>query len=171
MKLLVTLLIFIQMGTLEFNDPDLSNLRALYYQAAEDKTAANKLSQLLADVNEQSAAILIGYKGASQMMEAKYAFNPITKLSRFNKGKTYIEKAIKKDPQHVELRFLRFSLQTNLPSFLGYGDSVAADKKFLLNAISTRIDAKLKQNIVNYLLTSKECTKEELKKLRDWQSA
>lgn len=169
MKLLALVIMMMVTNMFTMSDVDVATLRKLYYEAAENKTAVKKLSVLLTKVNDNSDAILIGYKGATEMMEAKYAFNPVTKLSRFNKGKNYLEKAIKKDQKNIELRFIRFSIQTNLPSFLGYNDHLKIDKEALINAVVKIDDKQLKNNIIDYLIVSKQCSQEEIKKLKNWQ--
>jgi hypothetical protein len=169
MKFLAVLIFMMVSNFFTMSDVEVAALRKLYYEAAENKTAVKKLSALLAKVNDNSDAILIGYRGATEMMEAKYAFNPVTKLSRFNKGKNYLEKAIKKEPKQVELRFIRFSIQTNLPSFLGYNDHIKIDKDALINSVVKIDDKQLKNNIIDYLIISKHCNQEEIKKLKHWQ--
>ncbi|MES2446698.1 MAG: hypothetical protein V4546_05920 [Bacteroidota bacterium] len=169
MKFLAVLIFMMVSNFFTMSDVEVATLRKLYYEAAENKTAVKKLSALLAKVNDNSDAILIGYRGATEMMEAKYAFNPVTKLSRFNKGKNYLEKAIKKEPKQAELRFIRFSIQTNLPSFLGYNDHIKIDKDVLINSIVKIDDKQLKNNIIEYLIISKQCNQEEIKKIKNWQ--
>lgn len=170
MKMLFFILILFAKVESTTEEIALATLRNLYYEANFNKTAVTKLHHLLGNVNENSAPILLCYKGAAQMMEAKYAFNPITKFSRFNKGKNNIERAIAKQPKQIEIRFIRFTIQTNLPPFLGYNQFIDTDKTILLNAIPNLEDNKLKENVVNYLLSSKHCTNEEIKKLRSWQN-
>jgi hypothetical protein len=169
MRFLAVLMLVMASNMLKFNEPDVATLRKLYYEAAENKAAVKKLSASLVKVSDHSEAILIGYKGAAEMMEAKYAFNPVTKLSKFNRGKNYLEKAIRKDTKDVELRFIRFSIQTNLPSFLGYNDHIKTDKNLLFNAVPSLTDKQLKNNIIDYLIISKQCNQEEIKKLKTWQ--
>ncbi|TKB97117.1 hypothetical protein [Pedobacter cryotolerans] len=169
MKFLAVLILMMVSNFFTMSDVEVATLRKLYYEAAENKAAVKKLSALLAKVNDNSDAILIGYRGATEMMEAKYAFNPVTKLSRFNKGKNYLEKAIKKEPKQAELRFIRFSIQTNLPSFLGYNDHIKIDKDVLINSIVKIDDKQLKNNIIEYLIISKQCNQEEIKKIKNWQ--
>jgi hypothetical protein len=164
MKILAFLNIMILLSVTDAN-LKINEVRKLYYQAALNEDAAVRLKKMLTEVNDNSDAIFVCYKGASQMLDAKYAFNPITKLNRFKKGKTMIEKAINKDPNHLEMRFIRFSIQTNLPSFLGYNNWIESDKKLLLLQTSKTKDEDLKLKISNYLV--KYCTKEELKKLNN----
>ncbi|MFA6276846.1 MAG: hypothetical protein WC622_08855 [Pedobacter sp.] len=164
MRILLCLLII---GNSKSKDvPELSMLRKLYYRAVVESSASALLSKELKVVGPNSAPILVCYKGAAFMMEAKYAFNPITKLSRFSKGKTAIEQAIAREPGNMEMRFIRFSIQTNLPGFLGYHGNIASDKQKLLAGVGSLTDKVLKDNITAYLIASKKCTSEEIKKLQ-----
>ena len=85
------------------------------------------------------------------MIEAKYAVNPINKLDKFNKGKSMIQSAIKLDSLDLEMRFIRFSVQNNLPAFLGYHDELSADRNFLQQHTSENGDIELKTMITQYL--------------------
>ncbi|RZK55913.1 MAG: hypothetical protein EOO91_13125 [Pedobacter sp.] len=169
MKFLLVSLLMLTTSKMNVEEIEIVTLRKLYYEAANSKAASVKLTSTLSKVNDQSKALLICYKGAAQMMEAKYAFSPITKFSKFSKGKSAIEKAITKDPKQIEIRFIRFSIQTNLPFFLGYNEAIKTDKEILINSINKIEDDNLQQNVVNYLLTSKYCTSDEIKKIKNWQ--
>ncbi|MFD0941517.1 hypothetical protein [Pedobacter boryungensis] len=161
------LLLFLVMGNWIHKDaPELSTLRKLYYRAAVESAASVSLSKELKSVQLDAEPILVCYKGAAYMMEAKYAFNPISKLSRFSKGKNAIEHAIAREPSNMEMRFIRFSIQTNLPGFLGYHTNISSDKQKLLAGVGNLKDKTLKDNITAYLIASKKCTSEEIKKLQ-----
>lgn len=146
-------------------DPDIQEIKNLFQASAKSKASANQLLKLLSTVNEASNPLLISYKGAAEMMQAKYVFSPISKIKRFNTGKHLIEEAVKRAPENLEIRFLRFAIQTNLPAFLGYNEHIPQDKKYLLSHVKTTKDKILKQNIEKYLSTSKYCTAEEKKGL------
>ena len=85
------------------------------------------------------------------MIMAKHVFNPFSKLSYFNKGKLILEKAIQAEGKNVELRFLRYSIQTNVPAFLGYKSNLKNDYNFLKQAIPGIKDSVLKKIITSYL--------------------
>lgn len=76
-----------------------------------------------------------GYYGAYQMIQAKHLFSPFAKLKSFNSGKIKLEQAIKSLPQDVELRYLRFAIQTSIPKMLNYSANIAKDKEFMLSKI------------------------------------
>lgn len=132
-------------------DEDLEQYRSLYVQSAKSKKAAQTLWKLLEKQDRHAPAIVTGYKGAARMMQAKYAFSPISKYTHFKNGRELIEQALKKEPKNIEVRYLRYTIQTNLPSFLGYKDQIRGDREFLIDQLKTITDQKLKHNIQQYI--------------------
>ncbi|MES2454732.1 MAG: hypothetical protein V4594_04295 [Bacteroidota bacterium] len=168
MKRFVFLLVFllsVKVSVRAANIPDLTEIRSLYDQSASSKTAARQLLEMLTKLDLQSDPLMVCYKGAAEMIQAKYAFSPISKLSSFRKGKLLIENAIARDRDGIEMRYLRFTIQTNLPGFLGYSGEIENDKQFLLKKLDVVNDKVLKNNIITYLSASKYCTEAERKKL------
>jgi len=94
-------------------------------------------------------------------MLAKYTLNPISKLSYFRKGKQMLENAIHADAANIELRFLRFAVQTNIPFLLGYHGFIESDKKLLLESLGSVKDPQLKGMITGYFENCKYVTPNE----------
>ncbi|MBA2499372.1 MAG: hypothetical protein H0V30_06560 [Chitinophagaceae bacterium] len=130
--------------------PSLTEVRALYQKAAKEEKICNKLIGWLSPYNEKNNPLLFGYKAGGTMMMANYVFNPISKFSYFNKGKKMLDKAISADGKNVELRFIRLTIQTNIPSFLGYKNHIGSDKTFLLQTLPHLKDYHLRNMIVSY---------------------
>ncbi len=137
---------------------ELSDVRQLYRQAGSSKNDARRLQQLLSKVDSNSSPLLYCYKGASEMIQAKYALNPMNKLARFSSGKSWISRAESRDTSDIEMRFIRFSVQSNLPAFLGYRQDINRDKIFLKEHLKDVDDMELKKMIVNYLNTFSDLT-------------
>ena len=146
---------------------DMSKIRSLYQRAAEVKQDALQLNQLLLPVESDAAPVMLCYKGAGEMMQAKYTFNPIVKLEKLNNGKALIKKAFCRDTLNLEMRFIRFSIQSNLPAFLGYHDELEYDKHFMLSNTKGSKDEELKAMIFNYLSTLPVISPAELKQLKN----
>lgn len=163
-----TLAFFLLIFNLQVNspEPDLDLVRTLFVAAATEKKSADELVKMLSKVNDASSPVLISYKGVSQMMMAKYGINPISKMSNFRKGKKLIELAAEKAPGNLEVRYLRFAIQTQLPGFLNYDDSIKEDKNFLLSRVKTLNDKKLQKSIIDFLRQSKYCSVEEKRGLK-----
>lgn len=82
------------------------------------------------------------------MLEAKYAWNPYIKYKKFNSGKALMEKAIGRDPGNIEMRLLRYCIQSSLPSFLNYHSNMASDKLFLQKAIDLVLDKSVREMLI-----------------------
>jgi len=141
-------------------------IRNLFEEAVYSEEKAKLCIEKLSNTNNQ---LLLGYKGAVTMMMAKYYFSPLKKLDSFNSGKELLEAAIKNSPANVELIYLRFTIQTNTPSFLDYRKNIHPDKALLLTEVKTITDKDLQKRIVNYLLKSTQVNEKEKSDLRKIQ--
>jgi len=78
---------------------------------------------------------LQAYGACMYFMQARYAKNPITKWSRFKKGKKKLDQLISENTNNLEFRYLRFLFQSEMPEFLGYHENKEGDFSFVLNHI------------------------------------
>ena len=142
-------------------------LRRHYELAAADKAAGEKFYQLLADYQDRDALVL-GYKAASEAIRARDAsmFNKLTYVQ--DAAKTF-EQAVGLAPQNPEIRFLRFSVESNLPAFLGLSKHVEEDKEMLLNAALTHpksgLDAEAFRTVRSFLVSRGHVSDEQVQRL------
>jgi hypothetical protein len=129
-------------------------LRRHYEQAATDKQAGEKFYNLLHDYAGQDALVL-GYKAASEAIRARDA-SMLNKLTYVQQAAKTFDQAVGLDGNNAEIRFLRFSVESNLPPFLGLSKHVDEDKAFLLNAAlqhpSSGLDAEAFQTVRGFLV-------------------
>ena len=144
------------------NDSKINTIRNMFEQASVNEVSANKLLALL-NAEPNLSPTLLGYKGSTIAMEAKYTVNPLKKLKYFNEGKSLLEKAIKSEPQNIELRYLRLAIQTNIPTFLNYSKNIDSDKILLLGAIKSKLilDEDLLKKIIYFLNQCKYLSQSE----------
>lgn len=164
---LLSLFVFVKTGNVNAMTkeiPPIDEVRSLYQKSMTSENACKKLIDILEPY--KSDPLYLGYRGCATMVMAKHAFNPFSKLSYFKKGKKMLEEAIKTDQYNFELRFLRFTAQTNMPSFLGYNDSIDKDKAFILDSFSLIKDARLEAYVLPSLKESKDLTQSEKEKLK-----
>jgi hypothetical protein len=69
------------------------------------------------------------------------------KYSYFNKGKKLLEDAVKKEPNSIEIRMMRYISQEKTPKFLGYNENMKADKEFILKNYKNSDD----ENLVSFI--------------------
>lgn len=144
----------------------LHKVRALYGKAATEESDCKKLLSLLPAYDDANNETLKAYRASATMLSAQYAWSPMTKMSYFKDGREHLQKAVKSDPSNIEIRYLRFTIQTESPSFLGYNDEIPEDKKMLLSSLNSLTDKELKKMIFDYLNSSDNLTKEEKQSLK-----
>lgn len=165
MRKIILSLVFVCSSLYVLALPSITEVRYLYQKAALESKSCTKIITLLDTYTEKNNALLAGYKACATMMMANYVTNPYSKLSNFREGKNLLEKCIKTDSENIELRFLRFSVQSKAPSFLGYNSSIKSDKRFLINSIHNLNDSDLKERIISFLKNSEHLTPGEKLKL------
>ena len=157
MKSIIFLILFYCQGN-DFVVPPLKEIRSMHQKAAGSESDCKKLLTLLTPYTEKNEPVLMGYRASATMMMAKHVFNPVSKLSYFKKGRKMLETVIASNIYNIELRFLRFAIQTNVPSFLNYDSNIEEDKNFLLVKTPGLSDVALKKMIYDYLLQSGKLT-------------
>ncbi|RYE91051.1 MAG: hypothetical protein EOO37_01355 [Cytophagaceae bacterium] len=144
-----------------------ATLRRQYQEAAASKEAGDKFYDLLHGYTEQNALVL-GYKAASEAIKARDA-SMLNKLTYVQQAARTFEQAVNLDPDNAEIRFLRFSVESNVPPFLGLSKHVDEDKKFLLDAAlqypHSGLDAEGFRAVRSFLVERKHVSETEAQQL------
>lgn len=138
-------------------------IKRLYYNAIENEDSTELLVEITEQVNNNSSAILMGYKGMGLMLSAKYAWLPTSKLSYFSDGKKWLENAIKKSPNNIELLFFRFTTQMETPEILGYKDNLAQDRVDIIALYPKLQDPFLRKIIRQYMINKVDLSPDQIK--------
>lgn len=128
----------------------LNTLRILYFEASYNEQKMDSLSLIL-DNQQNITNVFFAYQGATQVMKAKYTYNPISQFSYLKKGVIILNQAVFKDSANFEIHFLRFVVEHHIPSFLGFSTHLQTDKKFLLNNLDKIEQMKITTQFGNYL--------------------
>ena len=151
---------------------DINQLRKDYILSVDDSQKADDVCKKLEAIKNPDA-LTLAYLGSIQAIKGKHAWNPVNKMSYLKQGFTTIDKAVVKDPNQLEVRFLRFSLQYYVPAFLGYSKNLIVDKDKIVSLIknTTASDLKMEKevfkNIVKFMIDSKKCTAQEVMVLKN----
>jgi hypothetical protein len=142
-------------------------IRTMYGKAVEDSKTADELLSLLNESNNNDA-LLTAYKGATESLIAKHAINPYRKLQYLNRSMETLAQAIEKDPANPEIRFLRFSIQYYVPSFLGYGKNLQEDKDVIIKnfaALKKSYAPEIVKGVADFLIKSGKCTAKDIQQI------
>lgn len=144
---------------------DLKKMRSFFNEINSSENAVEQLKNLSLNTNEVSNSLKMAYYAAAEMTSAQYKISPVSKINAFNSGKKILDKVVMIDSLNAEIRYIRYTIQTNAPAFLGYNKSIKSDKQFLikkLNEIKQK-DTELYSNIYAYLQVHGKLTEQEKK--------
>ncbi|NDP28435.1 MAG: hypothetical protein GZ087_13580 [Flavobacterium sp.] len=150
MKLVLSILLFLSFS----NIPEIADIRKLYSSVVNSDTNAKEFAAKLADVTKEDNKTLYAYKGASIAILAKYKKEIHDKAKSFKEGAKMVEWAVASEPNTIEIRLIRLSIQEKAPKFLKYNANKKEDKNFLLDHYKEQ-SGTLKSYIKNFILQSK----------------
>jgi hypothetical protein len=126
-----------------------SEIRTAYRAATESEIKAKTFFKLVENTTASDKAEMLAYKGAGMTLLARY--EPLTKRSaKVKAGIKWIDDAIAKAPNNVEVRLIRLSIQENLPKMFKYNTHIDSDKKFIKEALPKLEDKDLVKMINGY---------------------
>lgn len=140
-------------------------LRREYAQVKTDSASCAKLYKKIVKSNNADV-ITTAYRGAITAAIANYSNDKNEKLKLFNTGKKLLEQSIATDSSNIEMRFLRYTVQTSAPKALGYNKQLKSDKNFILKNYSSISNIAVKNMIKSFLLQYTTLTEIEKQKLR-----
>jgi hypothetical protein len=146
---------------------EIEALRRAYAAAIEsNREAESLLNKLLQE--DTGSALELAYMGATEALQAKHHRNPFRKLQFVKQAQEILSQAVVLDPQQVEIRYLRFSIQHHLPSFLKVQDHWKEDKDMMLrHLLSYGNNPGLCITIGQFLIKSGRCSPQEVERIRD----
>lgn len=137
-------------------DDLLNEARRSVVSIFQDEQASIAMNARFAGADVKGRPLLMGYKGAVVMAKGRHSINPFEKLSTFNEGRALLDSAIVLDPKSVELRFLRLSIQVNVPRILGYSGQIAADRAFIDRNLAAVKSDDFRQRVTTFIAKAEE---------------
>ncbi len=126
---------------------DIDSVRNLFLEAYISKSNCDQFGKKINELKHDQSILLKGYEGCYYFIKCKFTNNSMDKFFYFRKGKKILESSIKQKPDSIELRFLRYTIQKNLPRFLFYYNHIDKDLIFVINNINSIKDKKTQQYI------------------------
>jgi len=128
-----------------------------------------KFYKSVTSLKEQSPLVQ-AYQAAAEALIAKHSWNPVSKINYLNNAQKLLEQAVVNDGLNIEIRFLRFYIESSLPGYLGMSKNKVEDKKIIidnlenLNAMDLGPD--IMKYIVNYITSPSVSTAEEIESIK-----
>lgn len=154
------LILFLSLIEVKAQGLDMKDIRIEFKYGVKDEDVCLENLKLLRKYANSS--VEKGYLAAYQIFMAKHTFNPLKKMSHFNKGKDDLEQLIANEPDDVELRYIRLCIQFYSPKILGYQSNIEEDKLYVMNNLYKLKDMDTRRLIYDYLEGAKMYTDEQL---------
>jgi hypothetical protein len=132
-------------------------IRHLFVEAGKSLDGKKKFYSH-AQSYDENEVVLKAYKGMAIAMYARVTSSIPEKLDCFHKGKALLEGAINTDIYNPEIRFLRYCMQAETPSILGYKGNLAEDLWRIIGGLKANMvnpKDQFWQMAINYLYNSK----------------
>jgi tyrosine-protein phosphatase YwqE len=143
-----------------FNIPETSDIRKLYPSAVNSESSAKEFASKLSDITKEDNKTLVAYKGASIVILSRYKKDISDKSKSFKEGAKLVEFAVSSEPNNIEIRLIRLSIQEKAPKILKYSANKMEDKDFLLRHYKEQ-SGNLKAYVMNFMMQSKSFTTAE----------
>lgn len=169
MKFRFLVLIFIFLSVNSYAESilvdEIRNIKVAVHRAIESSAVTDSLYLALKSESNQSP-LMVAYIGTLEALKAKHSWNPYNKIKFVSLSQKTMKKAVERDPNNLEIRFMRFTIQHYTPSFLGFSKDLDEDRKAIVRQFKNRkfglADAPLIRNIAAFMIESDRCLKEEL---------
>ncbi|MEM9023995.1 MAG: hypothetical protein AAGB22_09650 [Bacteroidota bacterium] len=130
----------------------LTGIREGFYAAVLD---GDSTPVLLSKIERISAPppLIQAYRGAAEALMARNQWNPFTAFRYLKLSRTTLTAAVAKDPGNIEIRFLRFAVQRNIPSYLGFSRNLDEDRDFIYRNLDQFHRPDLSPQIREYIMS------------------
>jgi hypothetical protein len=148
--------------TLEYSI--LSYIRHGFYDSVESHSQTNKMMEFIeSNFSEEyiyEEPVLLAYYGVLNALKAKHVFSPFSKISYLRSALRKLDEAAIDGATNLEVRFLRFSVLHNMPSFLGYRETLREDtdavyELLVVDRKYTDMDLEMARDVIEFVIDSK----------------
>lgn len=149
----------------------IEEIRSQLDQAQTNEKIAQQIYTTLSQ-NESKDPLLLSLAASSNAVMCIHRKSPSKRLSLIKQANRLLNKAVQEDPDHIEVRLIRLSIQTKIPKFLGQSKQVKEDKKFVLQHLHSidkyGIPTASKASYYTILEESNRFSPSELKKAKQY---
>ncbi|MEN9369735.1 MAG: hypothetical protein RI952_600, partial [Bacteroidota bacterium] len=153
----ILLILMMAMFSISMANGNIELARKEFKNAVYNDKLTNQLCEVLISSKQQDA-LTQAYIAYFTALKAKHVSNPYAKIEYVRNFDRTIKKAIELAPDNLEIRFLRFSVQDNIPLYLGFSKELDIDKKIIVQQLQkniTGVSGSFKQDMKTVLLNSK----------------
>ncbi len=159
----------------ELTEERMTFIRHGFYESVESHSKTDRMIEYIESTFTEefifNEPVLLAYYGALNALKAKHVFNPFSKISYLRSALRKLEEATYEGACKIEVRFLRFSVLHNIPSFLGYREELenetnAVYELLLVDEQYRDLDHRMTLNVIEFILESNRFDEERHQQLQ-----
>ncbi|MEM7550251.1 MAG: hypothetical protein AAF363_11270 [Bacteroidota bacterium] len=162
-------LLFFSCSLSKAQDYDLQMIRATFFNLTFDSKNTPAFYDQLQTI-EDPMPIIKAYLGATQALMVKHVWSPFGKWKYLRMSEKTLTEAVNNSPKNVEIRFIRFSVEKNIPHMFGFSEHLEGDKAYILDNIKrfdvSDLDEDYLDYIINFFEEQGELTQMELERIK-----
>jgi hypothetical protein len=144
--------------------PNLAEIRREYQRAVANGSLVGPMLDSLSGLADRYPLVL-GFVGALETLKARDLWLPLDKLEWSRRSQATLARAVALAPNHVEVRFLRYSIQLGLPGYLYLSQHLAEDKAAILQLLPSpeaqALGAETLRTIADFMIKEGRCSPAE----------
>lgn len=166
MRNIIVFLLFSLAGWQSAALANINEIRIAYLKCVEDEDATDLLIKSIESKSNPSS-LETAYLGALWGLKAKHAWNPATKIKYLKVSKAYLNKAVQQNSSSIEIRYLRYSVEKNIPDIVGMKENLQMDRAFILNGLQKKdlypVEPEIRKTIVEFMKLNADLSPAESK--------
>ena len=140
--------------TTQAENISLDDIRKEYSKAVENQTICEKWYKLFEKEIVLANQKLKAYKGGIIIAMARFV--PVAKKTPLViQGKKLIEESVQNSKEDVEIRFIRYGIQVNLPPALAYNKNKVEDRNFINAHLDKLPNEAMRQAVIKFMEATK----------------
>jgi hypothetical protein len=150
---------------------EINEIRNRFFDITVNSESAPALFQDLQKSSTPNKPILIAYLGATQAILTRHKWDPFSKIQLLRASLENLNHAVLLEPQNIEIRFLRYCVETHVPGIPGLSRNLKSDKLFLVNNCklfdSRAMGEQMRKYILSFINSDQELSARQKKVLSD----
>jgi hypothetical protein len=143
--------------------PNLAEIRREYQRAVANGSLVGPMLDALGSLAHDP--LVLAFVGALETLKARDLWLPLDKLEWSRRSQATLARAVDLAPHHVEVRFLRYSIQLGLPGYLYLSQHLAEDKAAILQLLPSpeaqALGAETLRTIADFMIKEGRCSPAE----------
>lgn len=108
------------------------------FRKAESKAGLNRFHSLMDSV-PGTGPVADAFGATADLLKSSRSWNPLARLRGFRRGTAVLDRSVAASPENPDIRFLRWTVQTSAPAFLGYRDEIDSDQRLIEQALHSGV--------------------------------